>query len=75
MYPPATLEAASRRISMIYKNAIFDRTEEGYGEMLNNEEEQDEARGSESIELLHLLKLTLVACRHDYGHNMASDES
>ncbi|TEB32432.1 hypothetical protein FA13DRAFT_1731632 [Coprinellus micaceus] len=50
MYPPATLEAASGRISMIYKNAIFDRTEEGYGEMLNNEEEQDEARGNVTTE-------------------------
>lgn len=26
IYPPATLEAASRRISIIYKNAIFDLT-------------------------------------------------
>ena len=75
LYPPATLEAASRRISLIYKNAIFDRTEEGYGEGPDNEEEQDEERGSESFEPLHLLRLTLVAYRHDYGHYLASDQS
>ncbi|KAF6761339.1 hypothetical protein DFP72DRAFT_1042197 [Ephemerocybe angulata] len=29
VYPPATLEAASRRISLVYRNAIFDRSEGG----------------------------------------------
>ncbi|KAJ3535488.1 hypothetical protein NMY22_g6467 [Coprinellus aureogranulatus] len=44
MYPPATLEAASRRISMIYRNAIFDRTEAGDADEPEEEEGEDGGR-------------------------------
>ncbi|KAF6753321.1 hypothetical protein DFP72DRAFT_1069694 [Ephemerocybe angulata] len=39
VYPPATLEAASRRISLVYRNAIFDRSEG---------EEDDEGGGADA---------------------------
>ncbi|KAJ3550907.1 hypothetical protein NMY22_g136 [Coprinellus aureogranulatus] len=44
MYLPATLEAASRRISMIYRNAIFDRTEAGDADEPEEEEGEDGGR-------------------------------
>lgn len=40
IFPPATLEAASRRISLIYKNIIFDDAAD---------EEQSEADDTDSV--------------------------
>jgi hypothetical protein len=40
VYPPATLEAASRRISMFYQNIIFDES---------NEEADEEREGSQHL--------------------------
>ncbi|TFK18162.1 hypothetical protein FA15DRAFT_675519 [Coprinopsis marcescibilis] len=49
MLPPATLEAASRRISLIYENAIFDVTAEEEDQSFNESNESYEApRGNGS---------------------------
>ena len=47
--PPATLEAASRLISLIYQNAIFDASAEEEDQSFNESYEKEEApRGGES---------------------------
>ncbi|KAF9242045.1 hypothetical protein BU15DRAFT_44361 [Melanogaster broomeanus] len=51
-YPPATLDAASRRISMLYQNVIFDDTDE--------EEEPHPGIGDEDDESDHHNKTTFV---------------
>jgi hypothetical protein len=46
VFPPSTLDAASRRISLIYQNVIFDDADEGDSERMPADDEQnDNAEG------------------------------
>jgi hypothetical protein len=72
VYPPATLEAASRRISLLYQNIIFDES---------NEQGSDEERSEGSQLLMNGMSSSTIASstsyigvnRTDDGDNLACD--
>jgi hypothetical protein len=77
VFPLATLEAASRRISLIYENIIFDESADDEEYVDKDENNQTGvARGMSTLPwLLHLPLMEYRSCRRNNIDNMATNST